>query len=365
MMRFLENISFKKVTVKAAVCLVILFNTGLKLNAQPGKTSLFHHLDSLAGQEYKLFLEDEKNNSFNKALEHLVLYAEISDSIAKLKRMEQLSEINARYENDKKENEMNLLIQDNKLKDLQINRNRFVIFGVSGVCLLVWMIIVMVIRQRRLRANQQALALEQSLLRSQMNPHFIFNTLTNIQSFILRKDTGLSLKYLDNFSTLIGTILASTGKKAIALETELTTISNYFKLQQLRFGDKLGFEIKVDESLDQSSMMLPPMMVQPLIENAIEHGIKPKEGPGRVEVRIKKLETGLVIEVEDNGVGRGYKKEDESNNSHHAGLALVILKERLESMNSSRLKGNSLEIIDLYDDERKPAGTLVKLDLAI
>jgi hypothetical protein len=359
-MSLLENISFYRATVRVAVCLIIMFNTGWKIYAQPGKTSLIHTLDSLAGKEYKFFLENNEKGNYNQALEHLQHYADISDSITRLKRIDQLAEINGRYENDKKAYEMNLLIQDNKLKDLQINRNRFVIFGVSGVCLLVWMIIVMIIRQRRLRTNQQALALEQSLLRSQMNPHFIFNTLTNIQSFILRKDTGLSLKYLDNFSTLIGTILASTGKKAIALETELTTISNYFKLQQLRFGDKLGFEIMVDESLDQSTILLPPMMIQPLIENAIEHGIKPKEGPGRVDVRFKKLETGLMIEVEDNGVGRGYKKEDESNNSHHAGLALVILKERLEALKTGRF-----EILDLLDADGNGCGTIARLFLPL
>jgi sensor histidine kinase YesM len=259
-----------------------------------------------------------------------------------------------------------LLIQENKLKDLKINQNRFLIFGVSGVALLVGIIIVMAIRQRRLRANENALVMEQTLLRSQMNPHFIFNTLTNIQSFIVRRDAELSIRYLDNFSSLIRTILDSSGKKVIPLATELVTATNYFELQQLRFGDKLDFIIKVDESLDPETVMVPPMMVQPLIENAIEHGIKPKAGAGRVNVRFKKLEARLVIEVEDDGVGRQLKKSgEEPGRKSHTGLALIILKERLESMNRGKAKNNKLEIVDLYDNENSPAGTLVKLEIAL
>jgi sensor histidine kinase YesM len=278
-----------------------------------------------------------------------------------LQRIEQLAEINSLYENDKKANEVNLLIQDNKLKDLQINQNRYLILGLSGLALLVFMIIVMMIRQRRLRARQNALDMEQMLLRSQMNPHFIFNALTNIQSFIVRKDSAHSLHYLDIFLSMMETILDSSGKKFIPLSMELETISNYFTLQQLRIGNKLNYEIKVDENLDPLAVMLPPMMVQPLIENAIEHGIKPKEGMGRVEVRFKKRESELSIEVEDDGIGRSYKKDKTGTGNHsHAGLALVILKERLESLRSS-----SFEIRDLKDADGIGRGTIAILVLPL
>jgi len=353
-------------TVKVCGRLVLLLIIHLTLHAQNDNAVRMNELSFAAMREYKSFMENKQAGNPKLALEYLRNYAYLSDSVSKLQRIEQLAEINARYENDKKAHEVNLLIQDNKLKDLQINQSRNLIFGITGVTLLVLMIIVMMMRQRRLRANQNELALEQTLLRSQMNPHFIFNTLTNIQSFIVRKETALSLQYLENFSSLIGTILASSEKKVIPLAMELETISNYFMLQQLRFGEKLSFLINVDENLDPSSVMLPPMMVQPLIENAIEHGIKPKAGKGRVDVRFKKLETVIVIEVEDNGVGRNYRKGEEgSTNGDHSGLALVILKERLESLNKGRAKGNKMEIIDLYYDENQPSGTLVRLELTM
>jgi LytS/YehU family sensor histidine kinase len=366
MKSFLPHKSFIKATVKISGCLIIIFMISLKVDSQSLQQDNDHYLDSLAGQQYKFFRESNVKGNLDKALEYLDNYAILSDSVIKIQRVKQLSEINAHYENEKKEQEVSLLIQENKLKDLQINKNRFLIFGISGVALLVWLIIAMVIRQGRLRANQKSLALEQTLLRSQMNPHFIFNTLTNIQSLILRDDPSLSIKYLDNFSTLIGTILASSGEKLITLETELTTVTNYFKLQQLRFGDMIDFEIVVGPGLDTNIVMLPPLMVQPLIENAIEHGIKPKQGKGRVMVRFQISVSGLRIEVEDDGVGRNYRKaQPRIEGSHHAGLALVILKERLESMNKGRSMKNKMEIVDLYDDENRPAGTLVKLDLAL
>jgi LytS/YehU family sensor histidine kinase len=344
----------------------MLFMAGIPVHSQPVQQAENQYLDSLARKQYQFYLESKEKGDYTKALTYLRNYADISDSVIKIRRISQLDEINALYENDKKEQEVNLLLQENKLKDIRINQNRFLIFGISGLALLVWLIIAMVIRQGKLRADHKALALEQTLLRAQMNPHFIFNTLTNIQSFIIRKDTDRSLQYLDNFSTLIGTILASSGEKVISLETEMRTIENYFKLQQLRFGDKLGFSISIDPALDPAKVMLPPMMVQPLIENAIDHGIKPRPEGGRVDVRFMQPDTGLVIEVEDNGVGRNYRKGTGGDkSSHHAGLALVILKERLESMNKGRSNKNTMEIIDLFDDETRPTGTLVKLELAL
>jgi hypothetical protein len=347
----------------AKVCgyLVFVLLIHLTLNAQNDNRILMNDLSSAARREYKSFLENKEAGNHKLALEHLRNYADLSDSVTKLQRIELLAEINGRYENDKKAHEVNLLKQENKLKDLRIKQNRFLIFGVSGVSLLVWMIIMMMVRQRRFRARQNALALEQTLLRSQMNPHFIFNTLTNIQSFIVRKETALSLQYLDNFSSLIEKILDSSGKKVTPLASEIETISNYFKLQQLRFGNKLNFDIKVNEDLDPLAVMLPPMMIQPLIENAIEHGIKPKAGEGRVEVRFNIEGISLKIEVEDNGVGRQFKKEgEEPGKSQHAGLALVILKERLDA-----LKTGSFEIQDLQDVHGNGYGTISRLILPL
>jgi two-component sensor histidine kinase len=361
---FLQHKSLNKARIKISGFLVILLMTAMRVNSEPVKQDYNYYLDSLASEQYDFFRESKQKGDLDKALEYLQNYAIISDSVIKLRRVNQLDEVNARYENDKKAQEVSLLIEENMLKDLQIKKNRFLIFGISGVALLVSLIIALAIRQGRLRADQNAIFIEQTLLRSQMNPHFIFNTLTNIQSFIVRDDPGVSLKYLDNFSDLITTTLASSTEKLITLEKELASISNYINLQKLRFGDMLSFDILVDPALDQKSVMLPPLMVQPLIENAIEHGIKPKQGKGMVIVRFQIADFRLRIEVEDDGVGRSYGKgQPGSESSHHAGLALLILKERLESMNKRRSNKDNFEIIDLFDENHNPAGTLVRLEL--
>jgi LytS/YehU family sensor histidine kinase len=323
-------------------------------------------LGAASGEYYRLYLEYKNTGDNKKALEYLKLYELMGDSLELEHRNQQLEEIHSRYENDQKQQAVQKLVQENRLKELMISRNRYIISGIAGLSILLVLVVALVIRQNRLKADQYAFSLEQNLLRSQMNPHFIFNALTNIQSFILRKETDLSLKYLGSFSDLIKNILESSGRKFVPLQKELSVISNYFKLQQLRFGDKLEFDIKVDEGLDPYTKELPPMMVQPLIENAIEHGIQPKAGEGHVYVRFILRDEGLMVEVEDNGVGRHYMKEQNINkNSHHAGLALVILKERLESMNKGRSKKNRMEIVDLFDGEAKPAGTLVRLEITI
>lgn len=315
---------------------------------------------------YHLYLEYKNIGDDKKALEYMKLYEIMGDSLELEHRNQQLREIHSLYENDRKQQAVLQLTQENKLKELMISRNRYAIFGIAGISILLILVGALIIRQNRMKASQYEFSLEQNLLRSQMNPHFIFNALTNIQSFILRKETDLSLKYLGSFSELIRNILENSGKKSVPLQTELSVIENYLELQKLRFGEKLVYEVTVESSVNQSLTSFPPMMVQPLIENAIEHGIKPKAGEGHVCVRFILRDEGLMVEVEDNGVGRHYKKEQgEHENSNHTGLALIILKERLESMNKGRSKKNRLEIVDLFDDENIPSGTLVRLEIII
>ena len=314
----------------------------------------------MEAKEYrKLCFKQKNTGDYLKAMEYLKLYELVRDSMEMARRSGQLKEIKARYETDQKKQAVLELVHANKLKELMIRRNRYIISGISGLALLLILVISLTIRQKRLKADQQALQLQQNLLRSQMNPHFIFNALTNIQSFIIRKETDLSLKYLGSFSTLVGNILDSSGKKLIPLQTELSVIENYLALQKLRYGDKLDFKVIVDPSVDLQSISVPPVLIQPLIENAIEHGIKHKEGRGNVTVRFKIIQNMLVVEVEDDGVGRAKAAEiRNSGPKNHAGLAIVILQERLAG------KGR-MAFQDLLDADGNGCGTISRLFLPI
>ncbi len=115
--------------------------------------------------------------------------------------------------------------------------------------------------------------LKQRLLRSQMNPHFIFNSLSGIQNFIVTEKSTKASIYLSKFATLVRNILDSSVKEYVTLEKEIATIENYLELQKVRYAGKFEFSIKTDDAIDPESTMIPPMLAQPFIENAIEHGI--------------------------------------------------------------------------------------------
>lgn len=346
---------------KAILSMMIMLVLQSVCFSQDGMLPGVRVLDSLADQQYRLYRENKSRQNYSEAFTNLQNYALISDSVIRMKRNAQLEQLNRQYENDKKSQELDLLVKENKSKEIRITRNRFFIYGITGLFVLISLIVLLLIRQGRIKAEQKALTLEQTLLRAQMNPHFIFNTLTNIQSFILRNEPEKATGYLDSFSGLISSILENSGRKEITLKTEIDMLTDYFRLQQLRYGDKLNYIFKVDSIPDPDKLLIPPMMIQPLVENAIEHGIKPRESKGRVEVRFQRIGSELQIEVEDDGVGRNCKKEEKGGSlSSHAGLALVILKERLESLKTGRF-----EIQDLLDANGNGCGTISRLRLPL
>ncbi|MEZ5196899.1 MAG: histidine kinase [Bacteroidales bacterium] len=205
--------------------------------------------------------------------------------------------------------------------------------------------------------------MEQRLLRSQMNPHFIFNSLSSIQSFIFESNPIEAGSYLSRFAELIRSILYNSREEFIPLEKEIKTLQYYFDLQQLRYTNKFDYEIDIDPLLEVESISIPPMLAQPFIENAIEHGIKHLDEKGLISVSftLMKAET-LLMMVEDNGIGikaaRSLKNEK---GEEHKSLATIITKERIEILNKGkRKKLYSMQINDTFDSNGMVDGTRVK-----
>lgn len=172
--------------------------------------------------------------------------------------------------------------------------------------------------------------LNQKLLRLQMNPHFIFNSLTSIQNYIYSNQKHLAGQYLSDFARLIRLILENSRHERINLEKEIETISLYMELQKLRFTNKFNFEIVVDPAIDKEITFVPPMMVQPFLENALEHGLKNKaEGGGEIQVKYTLLHNSLQYEVRDNGVG--FSAAAQQTKLHEGeSLSITICRERLQ-----------------------------------
>ena len=294
----------------------------------------------------------------NKYLKDYIL---LHDSVFTLETHRQLVEMQAFHESQQQQVQILQLQQHSELNKLRAERSQYVIISLGGIVIIVLLFAVLFFRQIHIRNQQKALINQQQLFRSQMNPHFIFNSLTNIQHYIFSKDSLSAGKYLAVFAKLMRSILNNSSKEIISLRDEISTISQYLDLQQLRMEDKLEYEIDVDEALDPEITDIPPMLAQPFIENAIEHGIRNKEGGGRLVVRIRKEDNFIIYEIEDDGVGRKKVAEiQEGKNRDHESMAVSLTRSRLQSIWGRRKPGKVLEILDLEDSEGNPLGTLVR-----
>ena len=220
--------------------------------------------------------------------------------------------------------------------------------------------------RQRLKMQNSLLELEQKALRLQMNPHFIFNALNSIQALIGRNDDKTARYYLAKFSKLMRLTLKNSRSTTIPLDQEIDSLENYLALEQFSRGDRYDYEIKLADDTDPEEVTIPPMMIQPFLENAIIHGLSPLENRGHILLEFAEESGFLVCKIEDNGVGREKaaslrKKRD----PEHSSTALKVTRERLDILNQGKNGFKSLEIIDLKDEEETPTGTRVVLKIPL
>ena len=209
--------------------------------------------------------------------------------------------------------------------------------------------------------SKQLTELQLAALRSQMNPHFIFNALNSIKKFVLTNEAENADNYLSKFSKLIRLILNTTREASISLEKEIEMLTLYLELEKLRFGTKLNYQIYVDKPLARSSIFLPTMIVQPFIENAILHGIMHKEGEGEIQVSFFYRDDHLEIDVKDNGVGRkAAALMNARRDRPHNSFGIEVTTARLTALKPDEDTPAGIEIVDIVEDGNA-AGTLVKI----
>ncbi len=220
----------------------------------------------------------------------------------------------------------------------------------------------MQVKRKQIEYERQLMLAEQKALKSQMNPHFIFNALNSIRRFILENDIEKADYYLTSFATLMRRVLDNSRQNFISLANEIETLNLYLELEKLRFDDSFDFEIIVDPKIDIHNWWIPPMIIQPFAENAIWHGLAMKKNNGRLIIKFTLLKNNKVqCIVEDNGIGRQKAKEIAAKRKGHKSTGLANTKERLELLYKLYNKRISLHIIDLYDNQGQPAGTRVEL----
>jgi tetratricopeptide (TPR) repeat protein len=302
----------------------------------------------------------QQTGNLNKALEY-EKKAELQKSKNMMKDYEyQINLLQTNYENENTTQKIALLNSEIELNKMRLSRTRGFLIGTSISALLLVLMIIFYFQRNKLKADQKALILKHKLLRSQMNPHFLYNALAGIQNFIVTEKSDLASLYLLKFSRLVRNILDNSAEELVTLDQELNTIENYLALQSVRYAGIFNYKIDVDDSIDPEMVKIPPMLAQPFIENAIEHGIKYLESGGEINIRLSAEDHILIFEVEDNGVGRNKAHEIESAiETYHQSMATSITRERLSNLNRKLNKKIMLEIIDLKNALGEACGTRV------
>ena len=258
--------------------------------------------------------------------------------------------------------------QQVKTKEEKQKRNRLIIYGLGLLSIIAFIFFLIVQRQRikslknktkAQEATLQAQAAKIQALGARMNPHFISNTLNAIDSMIYTNDKAEASKYLVKFAKLSRLVLANSASSLISLEKELEMLDHYLSLEKMRFEDEIEFEVEVDERLDLNKINIPPMLLQPFIENAIIHGIQPKEGSGKVSIHILSNDKNqLECIIEDNGIGRAQAKTIQQQSSvERESFSMKIAEDRIQLINN--MEGASLITIDLHNTFGEACGTKI------
>ncbi|HKH60835.1 MAG TPA: two-component regulator propeller domain-containing protein, partial [Flavitalea sp.] len=227
-------------------------------------------------------------------------------------------------------------------------------------------------QMRQTAINKQIAEIRMIALRSQMNPHFIFNSLNSIQHFITTHEKEEALHYLSKFSKLIRKILENSRQNTVSVSNELELLQLYIQLEQLRFSNKFDYHITVDEKIDIDNTDIPPLLIQPYIENAIQHGLINKNSKGDLWLTLERNNGLLVCKIEDNGIGRDKAQQiEEKKVSRHVALGIKVTNERISTL--SALLDYKIEVVieDLYkpqhytEETPQALGTRVTISIPV
>ncbi|MGM0408065.1 MAG: tetratricopeptide repeat protein [Bacteroidota bacterium] len=316
---------------------------------------------------YDIYLEKSKIyealGDYKNSLEYYHKYTLVQDSIFNEEKHHQITELETKYETTKKEKELLQLSEENNKQKIIILKNRYFAIGILFVLLVVVLFGALFIRQNRIKSRQKALELENKLFRSQMNPHFIFNSLSAIQYFVTTNKPVEAGAYLSDFAKLMRLVIENSKEEFITIEQEIDALKYYLEFQKLRFENGFEYNLDLDENIEIEETLIPPMLTQPFIENSLEHAFKDRKNGNKLSVRYQIIKANLLVEVEDNGIGR--EKALEMKKAAYKSFAIDVTKKRLERLNRRNKNKIFFEIIDLKTNENIPQGTKVKFLLPL
>ena len=254
------------------------------------------------------------------------------------------------------------LEKERVLKDELIRKqNKFNRFLLGSIVLILIFMAFILRAWYSIRRKNKKIALQS--LRREMNPHFIFNSLNSVNQFIARNDELAANKYLSSYSRLMRNTLENSNKDFTPLATELEQLKEYLELEHMRFQDKFTYQIRIDESLDMEAILIPNMLIQPQLENAIWHGLRYKENSGLLTLTIQKKASSLSVVIEDNGIGLTKSRELKTKHQReHHSRGLTNTYERIHLLNSLY---NCHITIDITEKTGNESGVIVTFHFPI
>lgn len=265
-----------------------------------------------------------------KAFESYKMYSKMKDSIWNLEKIEKVNELEQKYL--KVENEK-------KIFELEKTKQFYFFFIIATILLL--LTLVFFFRQRSVANKQKIMETEQRLNRARINPHFFFNAMASLQNLSLQEKSNQTTLFISRFAKIMRQSLENTYEELVTVENEIDFITHYLELQKLRFTDKFDYAFSVDENLEINELQIPGMIIQPFIENAIEHGFKDLDYKGKIDIVFEETNNQLLITVKDNG--RGQQQEEQERK--HKSRAMEIIKDRLYLFNKKYASNASYSIV--------------------
>ncbi|MCE3227731.1 MAG: hypothetical protein K0S32_2282 [Bacteroidetes bacterium] len=315
-----------------------------------------------------------KQGNFPKAMEYFKTYSNMEDSLKQVHKRELNNALNLgtnlgrnqqRIDLLEKERQLSIksievLKQDQNLKENQLGvRNTIISTLVFCIVFLLIGGFIMTKNAREKRRANQLLAIKS--LRGQMNPHFIFNALNSVNHYISKNDERAANKYLSDFSKLMRSVMDSSKHDFIPLSEEIETLKLYLDLEHARFSDKFDYGFFVDESIDPGDFELPPMIIQPYIENAVWHGLRYLDAKGKLDILFTQNENELVVSITDNGIGRRKSAEIKTRNQKtQASVGIQNIENRISIMNQLYKVNIRATVADAFPGEEHP-GTKVEI----
>jgi tetratricopeptide (TPR) repeat protein len=317
---------------------------------------------------YHLYKEKE---DYKKALEYYIDYSRLKDTLFNESSRKELAEFEAKYHSEKQTSKIKILEKEKEIGILELRRQKMQKYFLIALAVLIVLVGLLLFNRYQLRQKNyrqqkefQTQAMEQRLLRAQMNPHFIFNSLNAIQSFISENNPETAGRFLGKFADLIRYNLESTRNAFVPLEHEIQALRNNLELERIRFNHSFDFKIVIDETIDPVNITIPPLLIQPFVENSIIHGLATVESGGLLELEFRRNGNSIDAIIIDNGIGRAksaLKRKEKG--VHKKSLGTQLIKERLDLYNKQGKTNSSFQIIDLFDENKKNIGTKVLLNI--